>query len=150
MRNTTAACTASLVLLLLLCASGCAAQPSAQAPATPPDRDRAQAAVAQLLDAYALGSMAALADLVAPDFAPLRPAFLDAADRARSAEQAVQYETFIDRVLPRGEAVAVAFTWLKKSQTVSGQTMARGRTEFVFATGGGRWLLVRTSGDNPF
>jgi len=150
MRTTPCALVVSLVLALLLCAPGCAGRGAAQAPADPTDRDRAQAAVAQVLDAYALGSMAALADLVAPEFAPLRPAFLDAADRARSAEQAVQYETFIERVLPRGEAVAVAFTWLKKSQTASGQAMTRGRTEFVFAAGDGRWLLVRTSGDNPF
>lgn len=150
MRKTPCTLAVSLVLALLLCATGCAGQGAAQAPADPMGHDRAQAAVAQVLDAYALGSMAALAELVAPDFAPLRPAFLDAADRARSAEQAVAYELFIDRVLPRGDAVAVAFTWLKKSQTASGQTMAQGRTEFVFATGDGRWLLARTSGDNPF
>lgn len=141
----------TLTLVLLAALPGCAAQGGPGAPAAPLARDEAQAAVARVLDAYSQGAMAAFAAVVAPDFAPLRPAFLDRTDRARNAEQAVQYETFIDRVLPAGGgAMAVSFTWLKKAQTSGGQTMARGRTEFVFAPGADGWLLTRMGGDNPF
>lgn len=141
----------ALALVLWTALPGCAGRVEPGAPVSPGAREEAHEAVRAVLDAYSLGTMDAFAALVAPDFAPLRPAFLDRVDRARNAEQAVQYETFVDRVLPAGGgAVAVAFTWTRKSQTPGGQALARGRTEFVLAPAQGRWLLTRMSGDNPF
>ncbi|BBD09519.1 hypothetical protein [Desulfovibrio ferrophilus] len=137
----------ALLLILILGATGCAGHKAVHADHAD---GQARAAVQDLLDAYANGPMMAFADQISQDFLPLRADFLNQVDTAKSIDQAVQFEFFVNQVLMKNQTMAVTVSWNKKAQTSAGQTMDQGRTEFVFHAENGLWKLSQTRGDNPF
>jgi hypothetical protein len=132
--------------------SGAAARPGA-APAGPKDSRQAQAALRQLMAAYAVGDQAGLEALVSPGMAGYA-GVVDAARQARPLQKQLRI-TLSDLRAQASEddgLVLVQARWEKRFVRLPAGLQVRrsGAAVFSFKRAEAGWKLSGLSGDNPF
>ena len=130
-----------------------AAAKSAAAPASPKDSRQAQAALRQLIAAYAAGEQAGLEALVSPDMIGYA-GVVDAARQSRPLQRQLRI-TLSDlraQASPDAGLVLIQARWEKRFVRLPAGTQVRksGAAVFSFKRTEAGWKLSGLSGDNPF
>lgn len=131
---------------------GAAARPAA-APAGPKDSRQAQAALRQLIAAYAAGAQADLEALVSPDMTGYA-GVVDAARQSRPLQKQLRITLSDLRAQSSEDAglVLVQARWEKRFVRLPAGVQVRkgGAAVFSFKRTEAGWKLSGLSGDNPF
>jgi hypothetical protein len=115
------------------------------------ERELADRLLDKIIGSYTRFTMPVFMDLVSEDYMPDRMELTNLAGESYYREVVVQLDYFMNKVMLRGDLLAVTFRWQKMSQsrTTGGMVKQEGNATFVFRKYGDEWLLVRIRGNNP-
>ncbi|MBF0216232.1 MAG: hypothetical protein HQL30_04475 [Candidatus Omnitrophica bacterium] len=116
------------------------------------EREIADSLLSRIFDSYRGYTRGSFADIVDDDFPSGGQSFVSGVENSFYSARPLDIEYFINTVIPKGDKLAVSFSWNKKDVPfdTGSQRKSRGQCLFVFKKSGEEWKLYDVKGNSPF